>query len=294
MAVWDPSEQYDPLHPNDYTEFKLWKQKDRIDRRERLAEERRTGDRKRYRRGSSYTDSEHSGSDDDRPRKSGKLCTVSFEILHFLHLVGRYEEHYDRWSRMDDSNTSTAGSRHVPPSPQEVAAVVQDMSGEEAFQRRLAISAGAGVRSPPSLQLPNEDKDNSQGALPSHGAVETGDEAYLRRVALSQAQAQGSPAHPPVANLPSPPPAQPDSPPTLAYNPFAPRPVPPPPSGPPPDAFADRAKAAAAIAAKLGALAAAAGAGSPSGSASPAPPTNTLSEASSSTKYAFLTSTFPL
>lgn len=72
MAVWDPSEQYDPLHPNDYTEFKLWKEKDRMDRRERLAKERRADDRKRYRRDSSYTDSEQSGSDDERPRKSGE------------------------------------------------------------------------------------------------------------------------------------------------------------------------------------------------------------------------------
>lgn len=152
------------------------------------------------------------------------------------------------------------------------------------------MSAGVGVRSPLPSQLPDEDRDTTQEPLSSHGAVETGEEAYLRRVALSQAQAKGNPVRSPVANPSPPPPAHPDSPPTLAYNPFAPRPVPPPPAGPPTHGFEDRAKAAAAIAAKLGALAATAGAGSPSGSASPAPPANTMDEGSASTKYAFLNS----
>ena len=156
------------------------------------------------------------------------------------------------------------------------------MTGEEAYQRRLAMSAGAGVHSPPLL---DEDKNATHEPLPSHGAVETGEEAYLRRVALSQAQ--GNPV--PVAKLSPPPPTQLDSP-TLAYNPFAPRPAPPPPSGPPPHTFEDKAKAAAAIAAKLGALAATAGTG---GSASPVPPADTTNEASASTKYAFLKSIFP-
>jgi splicing factor 45 len=72
--IWDPNEPYDPLHPNDYNEYKAWKEKERIERRERLAEERRMEDnKKRFRRSSSYTDSEGSGSEGDRPRKTGRV-----------------------------------------------------------------------------------------------------------------------------------------------------------------------------------------------------------------------------
>jgi splicing factor 45 len=149
------------------------------------------------------------------------------------------------------------------------------MSGDKAYERRLAISAGMRAPSPLAVihALPPQTSDDGDNSIPGLQATvvpppaETGDEAYSRRVALSQAQAR-----PPVSSTFSEPTAEILS--SLAYNPFAPPPVPPPP-GPPgtlaPNALEGKVKAAAAIAAKLGALAASAGAAS-AGSTSPAPP----------------------
>ncbi|KAJ6630712.1 hypothetical protein B0H10DRAFT_847281 [Mycena sp. CBHHK59/15] len=227
ISVWDPTEPYDPLRPNDYNEFKVWKQKDRIDRRERLAEERRREDRKRGRRSNSYSDSDGTPSEDEeRPRKTG-----------------RYEETDDHWSRGDDEKRGLG----APPPP--------NLSGDEAFQRRLAMSAARRLASPPPPPPAHPaaapaDEDAIPGLSFGSSApsppppTETGDEAYLRRVAMAS------------VSRPPPPPPRPDSPPTLAYNPFAPPSVPPPP-GPPPSmaaALEARVKAAAAIAARLGAL----------------------------------------
>ncbi|KAJ7046699.1 hypothetical protein C8F04DRAFT_1217193 [Mycena alexandri] len=239
ISVWDPTEFYDPLRPNDYNEFKVWKQKDRIDRRERLLEEKRREDRKRGRRSGSGTDSEGTGSDDDeRPKKAG-----------------RYEE-TDRWTRTEEERREVEERRGLG-AP---AAPPTNLTGDEAFQRRLAMSAAARrpVSPPPPPFAPDyswtldDDDDvipglsmNTNSAPPP--SSETGDEAYLRRVAMASLS---RPAPPP-------PPARSPSPPTLAYNPFAPPSVPPPP-GPPPSVAAAldaRVKAAAAIAARLGALA---------------------------------------
>lgn len=94
----------------------------------------------------------------------------------------------------------------------------------------------------------------------------TGDEAYARRLAMSQGRvATVTVPEPIVSSVSAPPPPivaptkQPSpEPPTLAYNPFAPPIVPPP---PPPVDFDDRVKnsreTAAAIAARLSKIAAA-------------------------------------
>jgi splicing factor 45 len=112
------------------------------------------------------------------------------------------------------------------------------LTGDEAFQRRLAMSR------PPPPQTPADGIHDNLLAL---AVPQSGEEAYLRRMALSQ---------PPVAAPSIPTLIRQPSPPTLAYNPFAPPSVPPPPPpGPAPPLVDERARTAAAIAAKLGALA---------------------------------------
>ncbi|RDB21322.1 hypothetical protein Hypma_011552 [Hypsizygus marmoreus] len=244
LVAWDPTEPYDPLRPNDYNEFKLWKQKDRIDRRERLAEQRRQEERKRSRRSQSYSGSEGTPSEDERPRKAG-----------------RFGDHFDHWSRAEDerreqANTSATASLHPSPGP-----VAPTLAGDEAYQHRLAMSAGLQSQSaPPPVPIPDIDDAHELPGLSTNyvGPIpvpQTGDEAYLRRMAMST-----------MGRPPQVPPVAPPSPPPLAYNPFAPPTVPPPPPAPMPAELEAKVKAAAAIAAKLGALA------NSMPSAPPAPP----------------------
>ncbi|KAJ7063220.1 hypothetical protein C8F01DRAFT_1132010 [Mycena amicta] len=211
ISTWDPTEPYDPLRPNDYNEYKVWKQKDRIDRRERLAEARRQEDRKRARRSGSYSDSDNTGTDDEeRPKKSG-----------------RYED-VDRWT-----------SAPIVP-----AAVPMNLTGDEAYQRRLAMS---GMRPPSPPAVASDDGD-----IPGLSLVRQPLILETASASRPRSPPPSSPAYNPfIAPTPAPPP------PSLAYNPFAPPTAPPPPPGPPPSIAAAvdaRTKAAAAIAARLGAL----------------------------------------
>ena len=196
--------------------------------------------------------------------------------------VGRFDEPDDRWSREEDDRPrgGLGSTSHNPP----VAAAKPDMSGEEAYQRRLALSAGfkpaqesatPPVRATFSPPPPVEDTGIPGIATPSpaasHVQAESGEEAYLRRLEMSQQQ-------PVAAPPPFPPPFPPEptedpyfhrplpegysrSPEPLKYNPFAPPPAP----APPENTFAksidfeermrNSRNAAAVIAAKLKALA---------------------------------------
>ncbi|PPR03520.1 hypothetical protein CVT24_007006 [Panaeolus cyanescens] len=238
VQAWDPLEPYDPLRPNDYNEYKIWRTKDKIERREWEAERRRQeeSDRKRSRRSPSYSDSEYTDDEDDeRPRKAGRY------------------DHEDRWTRHSDRD-----ARHESPTISAPVSVDRNLTGDEAFQRRLAMSQQR-PRSPPVDQTHLDARESSQQQSTGFGvtphAAESGEEAYLRRVAMSTmrqpdpSMSTFSPHIPPRQRSPSPP--------TLAYNPFAPPSVPPPPPPPAtmPGALEERVKAAAAIAAKLGALA---------------------------------------
>lgn len=224
VNVWDPTEPYDVLRPNDYNEYKVWKQKERIERRERRLRE----DRKRSRY-SDYSDSEGTPSDDERPRKAGEFCGTRLSVkswTEFVHWLGRYDESFDHWSRADDERRSPR------PNAQPVTVDV-NLTGDEAYQRRLALSVRVNA---PDPQLPDEVTESSL-PLPMEQPVE-GEEAYVQALAPTVFPRQ-----------PSPPP--------LAFNPFAPPPAPPPPPGGPgalPDASEAKLKAAA-IAARLSALA---------------------------------------
>ena len=126
------------------------------------------------------------------------------------------------------------------------------MTGDEAYQRRLAMSSG------PQQQTTSVDHDMSgddtyarrpempSDQLPPSSTVEMGNDAYQRRVVTMSSTSQAYEQEPPSEFN------------SLAYNPFAPVSVPSPPPGPPPsieDEIARKREAAAAIAAKFSVLA---------------------------------------
>ena len=149
-------------------------------------------------------------------------------------LLGRYDT-FDHWSRRSEDNRANTqeGFESAP------VAIDRNLTGDEAFQRRLAMSGRP--RSPPLTSV-----SVSQITEEDQPPVELDEEGSLGPPEMSI-------THDPVPSY------DPPSPPTLSFNPFAPPSVPPPPPGPPgasiPSEFEAKAKAAAAIAAKLGALA---------------------------------------
>ncbi|OSC96603.1 hypothetical protein PYCCODRAFT_1440934 [Trametes coccinea BRFM310] len=306
VAVWNPDEPYDPMRPNDYNEFKIWQRREREERRERMLEERRRGDdRKRYRRSSSYSDSYHSASEDERPRKAGRFDDRDVN-----------EDSYDR--------PAGIGSDPPPSLPPPVVVDVK-MSGDEAYQRRLALSQGIrpvepprpstsfipstspapsfppGVPAPASTYgtLPHSSISEEADDIPGLGqassysasvspppppppaaipvVAQTGEEAYLRRLALAQkVAAPRAPSPVPFVN------------PTPVATPFIPPPaIPPPPASAPasvPTITEEKIKnskqAAAAIAARLSALAPKGGASAPAASSMSPPPAATSARSS--------------
>jgi len=182
-------------------------------------------------------------------------------------LIGRFDDD-DQWPNDDEMDSApaavdrgltgeeaykrrlamSAGSKPREPSPPPPI-VGRTLTGDEAYQRRLAMSTGLKLHeSTPSSIGDAEDSIpgltiDTEPLAPQPSTA--GEEAYLRRIAMST---MGS--KPPPAAIASP------SPPPLAYNPFAPPAVPSPPTAAPPAAISleEKVKAAAAIAAKLSAL----------------------------------------
>lgn len=232
VNVWDPMAPYDPLRPNDYNEYKQWKAREKIERRYRMEEERRMQGNRRSR---SYSESDYTASEDeDRPRKTARYND---------------DEGYDRWSRSKDRDDgyrdSRGASSHRDPTPPPLQITADD--DPDAIPG-LSLASSASIAAPSSAPKPPP-------------AAETGEEAYLRRLAMSNRMAQ---APPPRMDSPPPTFQRQPSPPPLAYNPFAPPSVPPP---PPAGQFngnnsqaatlaliEEKRKQAAAIAARLAAL----------------------------------------
>jgi splicing factor 45 len=163
--------------------------------------------------------------------------------------AGRFDT-FDHWSR----GRSADHDDYELPSHNPPAFVEKSLTGDEAFQRRLAMTLPRS-QSPQPTSVSEHTVREESSVIPdsSYLSAQTGEEAYLRRLAMSGMR-HGSPAPPsaPIERAHSP---SPD----LAYNPFAPPSVPPPPPPGPPAVstsgdFQEKAKHAAAIAAKLAAL----------------------------------------
>lgn len=130
VNVWDPSEQYDPTRPNDYYEYKTFRQKEREERIRQQEEERQW---RGFKRSRSYTESDEYYSDEEPLRKAGR-----YDLPH--------ERDKDPYSELVSEAPPTAAPITVP----------KDMTGEEAYLRRLAMSSSTVI---PSIEPPVEVDD---------------------------------------------------------------------------------------------------------------------------------------
>ncbi|KAG8954037.1 hypothetical protein FRC04_001021 [Tulasnella sp. 424] len=138
--VWDPMDVYDPTRPNDYAEFKAWKQREKTEAQMRRREE---GSYQRRTRDSDYSDERSASEDEDG--------------MHWR-------------PRPRNESPPPQARREGPPSFSPAAsATSMPQSGEDAYLRRLAMSN------------PNAVAPSAVSGSPP----ETGDEAYARRAALS-------------------------------------------------------------------------------------------------------------
>ncbi|CAE7175047.1 unnamed protein product [Rhizoctonia solani] len=266
--AWDPIEPYDPRAPNDYYEYKAWKQREHEEYLARRQAELREESRGRKR---SWKDDDRSDESDDasedsrdydrwqnRPRKTGRY--ERSRSAHRSRSRSRSGSQSPRRSpEHDEPPVRRAPPSFAPASVSTEEATIAS-SGEEAYLRRLAMSTRA-ARDPPTTDEP-----------PAMLAT-TGDEAYARRLAMSQAIPQPAPLDPAPSAYPQFAPAtQPDVPPEdepipspPVETPPEPAPMPaaaPAPTGPVPGTeefeaqVKARREAAAAIAARLGKLSA--------------------------------------
>ncbi|KAG6334439.1 hypothetical protein ID866_4653 [Astraeus odoratus] len=179
VVLWDPIEQYDPLKPNDYNEYKVWKQRERVERATERAAERKRARETRDR----WSDQTDSGSEDDRPRKSGMYLAANLvsSLISDPHShLGRFDdnESFDHWSRADDDRPRGLGAHDAPGAPLD-----RNLSGEEAYMRRLAMS-----QAPPAARVPSPPAPVERNL--------SGEEAYLRRLVMSS-RGKAAPPTPP-------------------------------------------------------------------------------------------------
>ncbi|KAB5589274.1 DNA-damage-repair/toleration protein [Ceratobasidium theobromae] len=181
--AWDPMEPYDPRAPNDYYEYKAYKQRERDEYLARRQAELKEESRGRKR---SWKDEDRSDDSDDasedsrdydrwqnRPRKTGKhtRSTHRSRSRSRSRSPRRSPDHEDPPTRRAPPSfaPATVPSDNLPSAS----------TGEEAYLRRLAMStrgANAGIG---NSEVP------TAASFPT-----TGDEAYARRLAMSQAIAQ--------------------------------------------------------------------------------------------------------
>jgi len=152
---------YSAARPNDYFEYKSWKERERIEARER----RQMEDRRRARgdrSGSEYTESDG----EERPRKTYRYDNAD-EVQHMeegssMHrpaepIVDRSMTGDDAYARRLAMSQGLPAATAIPPAPEAVPVVPppQDLTGEEAYMRRLQLTAASsGVPAPPFATPP--------------------------------------------------------------------------------------------------------------------------------------------